>query len=161
MLEELPVINRGVSSLHPADPGQQFSVTLANGTAIVLHDFYQFCSYAGYLEGIPHPYYALLNAIDAAKREFAYSEGVFTALPPTIYAGTFAAEDERIDWIAMPPVCCIGHFQCERFPDDESLSPSSAIVIWFQNQFGLDLDQRTLTQLRSLDWPSIAQAWEF
>ena len=37
---------------------------------------------------------------------------------------------------------------------------SSAVVIWYQEHFGLPADKHILMQLRDLDWPAHAWDWD-
>ena len=43
---------------------------------------------------------------------------------------------------------------------DKTAFRSSAVVIWFQEHFGMPADQHVIMQLKDLDWPAHALDWD-
>ena len=160
-LEDLPAIDRGVITRHPLDYAQEVAFELSDGRKITLTEFHQCRTYEGYLEGMPHPYIAFKQALDTARAKFSWVDAMPIVLPPVKYVGTYAQDDFRSDWITVPLVCSIACFSSNSPAVDRTKSNSDAVVIWFQDRFGLDLDARTVAQLQTIDWNAGALDWDY
>ena len=160
-LDDLPTIDRGNITKHPLDFGQELQFELQNGRVIFLRELYQYRSYEGYLEGLPHPYLAFMQAIDVSKRKFKGFFSTPIVLPPVLYIGTFFNGAFQSSWMTVPLVCSIACFSSNSPAIDNTKTNSDALVIWFQDSFGLDLDDRTATQFQGIDWKSGAVDWEW
>jgi len=160
-LDELPTIDRGEVDKHPVDFAQPLSFRLKDGREISLTELHQYQTYAGYLEGLPHPYVAFRQALDVAKEKFPWYDAKPISLPPVRYAGIYVNENFRSAWTTVPLVCSIACFTSLLPARDVTQTQSDALVIWFQDRFGLELDQRTLDQIRELDWKANAMDWSY
>lgn len=56
----------------------------------------------------------------------------------------------------LPLVTTIAVFNSESDPEYEAFR-SSAVIIWFQERFGLPFDRHVVMQLEDLDWPAHAR----
>lgn len=155
-LDEKPIIERGTSEVHPAEISPAVTISLRDGRSISLVQIHQFASFAGWLEGMPHPYWAFMNALDHAKSCFPSFSSTPAVLPPPRYAGTLLQNGEQNQWVTIPPLCSIALFTSGEPVRDMSSAFSDAVVIWFQDQFGLPTDERTIQQLAAIDWQSVA-----
>lgn len=61
----------------------------------------------------------------------------------------------------MPPICTVAMFESMAPAKDPEADSSSAVLIWFQDGFGLALDDRTKQQIQRLDWSAIAEDWSY
>lgn len=59
----------------------------------------------------------------------------------------------------LPRVCTIACLDCNEPVLDRAQARSTVIAVWFQDEFGLVNDERTLIQLRRLDWVRLATDW--
>lgn len=114
------------------------------------------------LGGLRYPTDYLLDAIERAEELFPYIESSPIILPPSLYWGRKVdlkdGEDKGYKWMTLPRVRCIAELFCNR-PIRGSNKPfSSALVIWFQDHYGLPNEQ-VKAQLEELDWPKHAQEW--
>lgn len=158
-LEKPPAREMGVISSHPVDSPHIPLFQLTNGRVIALRELYQSRTYSGWMVGMPHPYWAFKNALDVVKSHFHWYEGRPIVLEPLRSAGTYAEEDYCADWVTVPLVCSVACFTSHSPVSDQTKSHSDAVVIWFQDRFGFELDARTVSQLQSMDWTSGALDW--
>ena len=160
-LDSLPTIDRGEITKHPLDFGQELRFELNDGREICLRELYQYRTYEGYLVGLPHPYLAFKQAIDVSRRKFKGLDATPIVLPPVLHAGTFLNGTFRSSFMTVPLVCSIACFSSDSPATDNTKTNSDAIVLWFQDSFGLDLDERTTVQFREIDWKSGAVDWDW
>ena len=160
-LDDLPTINRGNITKHPLDFGQELRFELNDGREIVLRELYQYRTYEGYLVGLPHPYMAFKQAIDVSRKKFKGLDATPFVLPPVLHTGTFLNGAFRSSCMTVPLVCSIACFSSNSPATDNTKTNSDAIVLWFQDSFGLDLDERTTAQFREIDWKSVAVDWDW
>jgi hypothetical protein len=151
-ISELPQTDLGSISSHPTDLQKSLNFELASKVVISLNSFTQHLSYEGFREGMPHPYWAFMVALDAAQRAFPHFEGLPRILSPNLYVGTHGEGDDCVEWAVVPPVCTVALFESNSNDGDQA----QAVLIWFQDEFGLELDDQTSNRLKSLDWDSIA-----
>jgi hypothetical protein len=107
------------------------------------------------LEGTPHPYEAIEIALSQAKRYFPNISASPVLLVPTLRVGSYNEGEQHEYWQAVPSYCSIGLFESQEPVGDGDFS--WALVIWFQNEIGLSLDETNLAELANLDWSSIAE----
>jgi len=69
------------------------------------------------------------------------------------------AGDPRFPSAKLPQFTCIGHFHSDTVRDKDAFL-SSAIVVWYQEAYGLPTDEYILAQLRELDWAAHAWDWD-
>ena len=160
-LDALSTINRGVITKHPVDFLHELKFKLSDGREILLTEFYQYRTYEGYLEGMPHPYIAFKQALDVARSKFDWNDTDPIVLPPIKYVGTYVNNDFRSYWVTVPLVCSIACFSSDTPAKDSTETNSSAVVIWFQDCFGLDLDERTIAQFQAMNWNDGAMDWSY
>ena len=160
-LDELPTIDRGDITKHPLDFGQELRFELNDGREISLRELYQYRTYEGYLVGLPHPYMAFKQAIDVSRKKFKGLDATPIVLPPVLHTGTFLNGAFRSSFMTVPLVCSIACFSSDSPASDKTKTNSDAIVLWFQDSFGLDLDERTTAQFREIDWKSAAVDWDW
>ncbi len=160
-LDDLPAIDRGVVDKHPLDFAQKLSFRLGDGREILLTELYQYRTYEGYLEGVPHPYIAFKQALDVARSKYDWNDTDPIVLPPIKYVGTYVNNDFRSDWVTVPLICSIACFSSNSPAKDSTKTNSDAVVIWFQDRFGLDLDERTVGQLQAMNWNAGAVDWSY
>ena len=160
-LDDLEKIDRGDSAKHPVDFGQELRFVLKDGREIFLTELYQYRTYEGYLSGLPHPYVAFRQAIDVLRAKFEGFDAQPIVLPPVAYAGVFAEGILRFNWMTVPLVCSIACFSSNSPVSDLSKTRSDALVLWFQDSFGLERDERTVTQFLAIDWNSGAVDWDY
>ena len=160
-LDDLPAIDRGVVDKHPLDFAQELSFRLGDGRDISLTELHQYRTYEGYLEGMPHPYMAFRQALDVARAKFPWYDAKPITLPPVKYVGNYANGDFRSSWMTVPLVCSIACLSSDTPAKDSTKTNSDAVVIWFQDRFGLDLDERTIAQFQAMNWNDGAMDWSY
>ena len=57
-------------------------------------------------------------------------------------------------------MCAIVNFDSD-IGIDEDDDGSRVVVIWFQDKFGIDVDDHTRGQLRAIDWERYAEGWSW
>lgn len=84
-------------------------------------------------------------------------------LEPLLHAGSVktpnANEPGERPWLILPAVGTIARLDSDAPARDRSEIYSSVIAVWFQDEFGMVRDERTLEQLRHLDWERWATDW--
>ena len=130
----------------------------------VLH---QYDTYGGRMAGIPQA--EDRDAERALERVVKYSregEKSPAILPPRLIRKQLPTHPAMRDFLleelprAKPPdVTCVGQFHSGSMQKDSHMS--IAVVIWFQEGYGLPDDEHILAQLTALDWPAYAWDWEF
>ena len=74
-------------------------------------------------------------------------------LPPS------ADHDPALPVARLPLVTTVAVFNSGPGGEEEALQ-SSAVVIWFQEQFGMPADPHVIMQIVDLDWPAHARDWK-
>ena len=67
-------------------------------------------------------------------------------------------EPKTVEIKTLPRIECIGVFNSGEPARGENYCFSSLIVVWFQNQFGID--QSILEKIRLIDWDKYATNWD-
>lgn len=155
-LEDLPQQHRQYSSLKTGVANQSVTFEIAGGYTITMTEMVQFSSQSAVLEGFVHPLSSFGDAIGRAQKAFPYFGGTPVGLPPTLQCSQ-DTNSEGDTWIAAPPICTVAMFESMKSAKDDSADSSSAVLIWFQDGFGIALDDRTRHLIQALDWSAIAE----
>ena len=134
-----------------------------DGRKLTVETVHQAYIYAGaLLGGLMAPSDYIVQAIASAEALYPNERSAPVILPPTLYAGTRAwvsqGVPEREDWVSLPRVRCVAGLFSTKPARDQTEVFSSAVVIWFQDHFGLP-DERVQSQLVNLNWSEIASDW--
>jgi hypothetical protein len=138
---------------------------LESGRNIHLEQFYQRKTYAGWLEGTPTRMWNEQIIQTHLERAQTYCvEGSHPVLIPprrSTEADEWLTEHQlKHGWEppeSLPSIACIGQFKSFRpKPKDLEKDYSRLVVVWYQNDFGLPIDEQLLTQLKSIDWENLA-----
>lgn len=159
-----PRIEHGLMHKHPMVPPPSLSITMRDGRAMILRQLHQYYAHGGVLAGLPHsPVGDFESALATAKRVFPNWSARPLLLEPVLHTGYMRTDDEgrpvpyMATWVA--PVCCIGLFESDALAHDPASIFSSAILVWFQDAYGIPTDPRTLEQMANVDWDRIAEGW--
>jgi hypothetical protein len=131
------------------------------GRQLELSRFYQYPTHGGLLIGIAQARDSLVEeAIRTARQVFGEGDEVVALLRPRLRrlppSSCFCSD---LPPGRLPLVTTIAVFNSEPDPEYEAFR-SSAVVIWFQERFGLPLDTHVIMQLEDLDWPAHARDWD-
>lgn len=164
---ELESEDAGISRMHPVDAGRPWCVQLDSGREVVLEEFHQSQTYAGYLEGLPpNPDIELRAAYQEALKLFPYVKRPPCVLAPALERGKLQWTDGKgrdvlEDWTVLPRIRTVALLESNTPATDELESYSSLIVIWFQNAMGLPTDSEILAKIRGIHWDSLAWDWSW
>ena len=157
--------DRGLIKGNPIRAPEALQVTLSEGRIARLSNLFQYATYAGALAGIPpNPEITILTAIEFSEKLHPEHSRPPVILKPVFEAGTISRQVENatreMGWVLLPPVCTIAKFDSDSAikPEDDG---SRIVVIWYQEQFGVDLDDPTTEQLRAIDWDRFAEGWSW
>ncbi len=156
---ELP-IDDGDPLLGKVTTGETLIVEQHSGRKLRLSRFYQYPTYGGLLAGLPQARDSSVEeAARTAKQMFGGDGEALLVLRPRLKR----LPPSRHYHPAFPParlplVASIALFDSTAAVDDQAFR-SSAVVIWFQDHFGLPSEEHLLMQLRDLDW--VAHAWDW
>ena len=157
--------DRGLTKGSPIRAPETLQVTLSEGRIARLSNLFQYATYAGALAGIPpNPEITILTAIEFAEKLHPEHSRPPVILKPVFEAGTISRPVENatreMGWVLLPPVCTIAKFDSDSAinADDDG---SRLVVIWFQDEFGVDLDDPTTERLRAIDWDRCADGWSW
>ena len=139
---------------------------LQSGRTVTLAALDQEMSYAGLLEGIPdaksNDWY-IETSLRAARRRCADGAMPHLIDPPRRgylrEPGDMLREIENRphrtpEW--LPMVRCIGSFRDVVTARDRDRDLSVLVVVWFQDEYAMPIGEPALSQLRALDWDSLA-----
>ena len=154
----------------PIDPGDDREERVAVGDTLVVEkrsgrriwiaSLHQYATYGGLGAGLPRATDSYVEvALRMAQKVFSSGDKPPALLKPRLksrpkvrveYPGKPAAR--------LPLVTSVALFDSEPV-GDRQMYRSSAIVIWFQEHFGMPSDEHILAQLKELDWPTYATDW--
>jgi hypothetical protein len=140
-----------------------WAIPNGDGRKLLVEAVHQELIYAGALTGgLFEPTEYLLQAIKRAEKLYPQEASTPIILPPKLFAGTRAWTSngvaEREDWLSLPRVRCIALLFNGKPARDENEVFSSAVVIWFQDHFGMP-DSEVQKQLADLEWQAFAVDW--
>jgi hypothetical protein len=161
--QELPAIDHGSHVGHPLDPDTGLRFELEGGGRVSLDDLYQHKTYAGVLAGVPRdPEDEFESALRQVPRLWGFYQSTPCFLPPLLHCGVYRMRDgakiESQAWHILPAVTSIALFTSYDLAHSEMCS--SALVIWYQDRFAMP-DDRTLAQMRGMEWNKHAFEWSW
>ena len=142
-------------------PGETLLVQQHSGRTLELARFYQYPTHGGLLVGIAQARDSMVEeAIRTARELFGEGDEVVALLRPRLrrlpQSSCYCPD---LPPGRLPLVTTIAVFNSEPDPEYEAFR-SSAVVIWFQECFGLPRDGHVIMQLEDLDWPAHARDWD-
>jgi hypothetical protein len=167
LIEDFPVAGMGEVAQSPEVMPLDWELQLAGGREIFLTRIQQHRTYGGMLCGLPRdPERTVAEAVNASQEWDRHFHGAPVVIPATIVSGTKTApKDPRFAqlgptaWSMLPQVTTFAEFQSLSPARDQSEVYSSALVVWWQGQFGIPRDADLLQRLRSIDWVRYARDW--
>jgi hypothetical protein len=141
-------------------------LSLRSGRTITLEGLDQRMTYAGLLEGTPDAKWNdghLERALQEAERHCVHGAKPHLILPPRRDYLREPGDMRQIieefpyripEW--LPMVQCIGSFKDVVTARDPTRDLSVLVVVWFQDEYALPIQQPALGQLLELDWQSLA-----
>ena len=147
--------DHGLIKGNPIRAPEALQLTLSQDRVARLSNLYQYATYAGTLAGIPpNPEITILTAIEFSEKLHPEHPRPPVILEPVFETGAISRQVENatreMGWVLLSPVCTIAKFDSDSAikPEDDG---SRIVVIWFQEQFGVDLDNPTTERLRAID----------
>jgi hypothetical protein len=142
----------------------RFEVTFPDGRRAQMVTLVQWQTYEGLLEGHPGPRVneiIIRRAKDSAERHFETDKPI-TLIPPEVSPYNFPTLDTGtfVRCEVFPAITCCACFDSNPTSKGEGECRSSAVVIWFQHEWGppnFDLCK----QITALKWDEIASDWSY
>lgn len=133
---------------------------LHSGRVIAMTGIRQSLTYRGLLAGLPtrelnerH----IKQELDEARKDVPEGHDPLLLQPtPTVTGKKVRGTDEQEE--RLPRVTCIAAFDSGPLQRDESEPYSSAVLVWYQDEFGLP-NEVTIARIRAVDWEVIAWNW--
>src|SRR4051794_8811105 len=130
-------------------------IVLPSGRWLHLQELRQYHTHEGLLEGLPTAEWnrQRLEHLVGEYRDAPYPGDPYLVRPaetPIEYR-----DGQRYPFgtpSALPDVTCIGRFTSHEPARDKAAEYSGLVVIWFQKEFAMPIDQAVGDHLRSLDW---------
>jgi uncharacterized protein (TIGR02996 family) len=141
-------------------------LSLRSGRRITLEALDQVMTYAGLLVGVPNREANdrfIEDALRAAERHCVGEARPHLIPPPRRDYFCEPGDMEHLraefpdrapEW--LPLVRCIGSFLDVVQARDKSKDISVLVVVWFQDEYALPIREPALSQIRDLDWESLA-----
>ena len=150
-----------------APRGRSFEIEQISGRKIWLTQLHQYGTDGGRMAGIPQACDRYIeSALKMAVTFCGEGEKAPVVLPPRLIRlpiHTHPSMQEFLDagrpQAQLPGITSIGKFYSDSIAEEALVS--IAVVIWYQDAFGLPTDEHVLAQLRELDWLAHAWDWEF
>jgi|SRR6185295_12839962 hypothetical protein len=141
--------------------GQMPIVQQHCGRKLELARFYQYPTHGGLLVGIAQARNSLVEeAVRRARELFGEGEdGVAVLRPRLRRLSPSSCYCPDLPSGRLPLVTTIAVFNSEPDSSYEAFR-SSAVVVWFQEGFGLPDQGHVIRQLEDLDWPGYARDWD-
>lgn len=160
--KELPRIDWPYGNAHPKEFAG-WKIQQADERELIVQSLHQQNIYAGsLLGGLRYPTDYLLESIARAEELYPHGKSAPILLPPSLYWGRkimmVDGVDKGYEWMTLPRVRCIAELFCSKPARDNDQPFSSALVIWFQEHFGMP-DQQVQQQLQAIDWKKQASDW--
>lgn len=164
ILEHFPQIDLGEVRAGPDVLPRDWSLKLSDGRTITLTRIEQHRTYGGMLSGVPmDPERTAFNVISEAQEWDRHFHSEPFVVPATIKRGIRpASPDPRgfaLYWAMLPPVTTFAQFRCLQTARDPDEICSSALLVWWQDEFGLPTAADLLERLRSIPWERCARDW--
>jgi hypothetical protein len=141
-------------------------MTLNSGRTITLEALTQEMTYAGLLEGMPDTEsndWQIRNLLRKAETHcvrgakphlISPTRRNYLREPGDMYRAVEWFPHRVPEW--LPMVHCIGSFKSVITARDPSRDLSVLVVVWYQDEYALPIQQLAFGQLLSLDWESLA-----
>ena len=141
--------------------GEALTIEQHCGRRLELARCYQYLTHGGLLAGMWQARDSTVEeAILIARDLFGEGDEAVALLRPRLRRLPPSTDhDPALPEARLPLVTTIAVFNSEPAADDEAFR-SSAVVIWFQEHFGLPADRHVIMQIVDLDWPAHARDWE-
>ena len=164
-IDDLPHVDHSGFS-RPGALGTGFSVQTTGGDRLSLDPLFQCHTGAGQLAGFPlMDESKFTGAINHARSIFPHHDAPPFVIPPVLHRGRARTLRDGVEsfeeWRVLPPVTCFGLFTASRPARGADDPYSSVLLIWFQDNWGLPDDPRTLRLIADLDWDSYAHSWNW
>ncbi|MGZ8982774.1 MAG: hypothetical protein ACXW11_02325 [Methylotenera sp.] len=158
----LPRIDWPYGKAHPKE-FEDWKIHQADGRQLMVQSLHQENIYAdSLLGGLRNPTDYLLESIARAETLYPYEKSDPITLPPPLYWGIKTnivdGVEKDYEWMTLPRVRCMAELLSTKPTVNHSEPFSSAIVIWFQEHFGMP-DLQIQAQLQALDWENKAFHW--
>ena len=144
--------------------GKGFVVKTNDGDKLFLANLFQYRTNAGVLAGFPSVREDnFLWAVEYARAKFPDHDAPPFVVPPTLHRGRARSVRDCIesfeDWCVLPPITSFGVFTADREAKGSDEANSSVLLIWYQDNWGVPDDPRTLRLIAELDWDKYAHNW--
>ena len=141
--------------------GEMLAVKQHCGRRLELARFYQYPTHGGLLIGIAQARNSTVEeAVRSARELFGEGEhGVALLRPRLTRLPASSCYCRDLPPGRLPLVTTIAVFNSEPDGACEAFR-SSAVVVWFQEGFGLSCDGHVIRQLEDLDWPAYSRDWD-
>jgi hypothetical protein len=140
--------------------GETLVVEKRSGRKIWMVSLHQYATYGGVRAGLARATDSYIDvALKTAQKVYTLGDKPAAVLKPRLrrrpkvrveFPGKPAAR--------LPLVTSIALFDSEPVADQQ-MYRSSAIVVWFQEHFGMPTDSHIHEQLQGLNWPTYATDW--
>lgn len=122
---------------------------------------YQWPTYSGLLEGLPTRKLnkLILERIVSRAKGICYSDDTYLIEPKE--ESLLHVKDYAFGVpMHLPEIVCIADLNCLDPIKDKSMSGSSLVVIWFQNEYCFPIDDEILVKLTKLPWSKYSKDYD-
>ncbi len=146
----------------------RFSLQLdEDARSVSLDTLHQCATYAGLLAGYPRTVARHVEEVrERAARLFPCPASGVAIVPSRLRAGTLLSRSKRdgpLDYREpvrlLGAVTCMAEFISGKPARDDGEVYSSAVLVWFQDDWGLPTDEAVLASLRAVRWRDVAWDW--
>jgi hypothetical protein len=138
------------------------NIILNSGREIFLKSIYQYYTYGGLLAGYPNKRINdrhIQNSLKYALEKM-YAPTVYLVPPPSIEVDIDERSREHYkDVIRIPYITCYGQFESSQL--DNSNDGSWLTIVWYQDKFAMPIDSSVIEHIKTIDWESEAEGFEF
>lgn len=167
ILETFSVNDQGEGPQSPEVMPADWGFKLSDGRDIFLTRIEQHGTYGGMLCGFPRaPEDKVSSAMADAKKWDQGFHAEPAIIPTTLLRGIKSAPTDprfasfgRRGWAMLPPVTTFAEFRSHKTARDHGEVFSSAVLVWWQPQFGIPKDEDLLERIRAVDWCRFAKDW--
>lgn len=126
-------------------------------TTLYLKEYHQVGTYDTFYEVTPKRRInegIISRQLHDAKEMF-YSKQA-TLLPPEIKKLDIYPDIPQ-DYEILPSVCTLVRYRCLHPIKKKDYDYSEAVLVWFQDDFGLDIGEQNVANLKQIEWKKIAE----
>jgi hypothetical protein len=137
------------------------NITLNSGRKIAVVELRQSQTYYGVLAGSPDRRANNANIERALDRavEIGPAGCKPYLIPPVITIRQRNSRGESTTVECLPAITCAAVFDSSELARAGSEPYSSAVLVWFQDEYGPPIAEAMLEKIKALDWESIALDW--